>query len=403
MARMAFEITAEPGQPLQASAVLFAIHFPETLKPIDHVRALVTLHAVLREQLPSGPWVLPSIKGAFAVFPDSVEDGQPGGLTPHRHALAIAAAAAERGLALSAGITYGGLVCVRDFDGRRNLIGVPLNRAARLVKAHHDDGKVDRLETRAEIDALPIAQGMLLHGDYVSDRCGLVEDVPEWREVRVYGKRSEAFPGCRITPPGLWPTDPPDATKWNPVEKPKTPTALLLAFDLRSWSDGELHELAARFTGMRDHFDGLLARHDLEVRFAAPGGDGAVVGLVRKAKDAQVRMALGQEIAEDLHRHLVGDSRHRDAKTILDARIGVHYGQVALYEAAGADRPAGPELLRADGLAEEDILKGSGVALSHTVASAMFNQDEVELSKHYEELPPLANPPPPLRRWKKKA
>jgi class 3 adenylate cyclase len=391
-----------PGDSVPASVALVGIRDAATFSSIQLYRSLMSLHAVIREHFGAteSVGVLSSLKGLFLIFPDQREGGRPGGQLPHEHVCKIARLCGERGLAIQAGLTYGYLRVVADYDNGPGMVGGPLNRAARLFKAPIESPGVEKTP------ATPTHHTLLLDAQYVEARCQFHAQLQDWRNVDAFGKRDEVFPGCWLAPADTWGgIESSNSASWPCKDAPQAPvTSTLLAFDLRAWSSGELAVLQQRFSGLRDSLHRCMAQLGLQMLFCAPGGDGAVVGLTSRASGPGFAgAAIGVSLAQNLLSDLAIASQERGAPIALDTRIGVHYGEVALYTTADdVPRPCGLEVLVVDELADENSLKGPGLVISGTVAEALYDGSSAKLGSEWTKLEALTVGTRKVARWGKR-
>jgi hypothetical protein len=167
--------------------------------------------------------------------------------------------------------------------------------------------------------------------------------------------------------------------------------AVLIAYDLPDFSDGDLRTLASRFRAVVQEVQRLREEHVLPdgagISFS-PGGDGGVLSLT------QVPLGRAFGLATDLAGLLEAAGTTQAADAPVRARIGVHYGQVLPYEnAEGVARPTGLALFDADGLAGDaearsyDAIVVSGALIE----SASDGARKLEASR-FQEIAPLVTP-----------
>jgi len=175
--------------------------------------------------------------------------------------------------------------------------------------------------------------------------------------------------------------------------------AVLIAYDLPDFSDGDLRTLASRFRAVVQEVQRLREENALPngagISFS-PGGDGGVLSLT------QVPLGRAFGLATELASLLeaAGTTQAEDAP--VRARIGVHYGQVLPYEnAEGVARPTGLSLFDADGLAgDAEARRYDAVVVSGAlIESAALGAGKLTASR-FQEIAPLVTPyPTTIRRF----
>jgi len=341
------------------SAALFLI--PE-LKRLDGptVHAAITaLHAILKgvvgEAFPGSPGVrvLSSVTGAVVLVPDTLNRNLHDLLQPWLTALDAS------GIAVHVGVTHGPVESVKDADGTLNAIGRCINVAARVATSDENTGVLVEES----------------YADHVSD------NLPDthWlhpqarRPVAVKGKRKEEF-RC-YAPPAAPPRTKCEIKKDAP---PSFVNAVLIAYDLPDFSEGDLRTLASRFRSVVQEVRKLRNNGEIpetaSVSFS-PGGDGGVLALT----NIQPTRAFG--IAEALMHLLEVESGLKSEVAGVRARIGLHYGEANYYEnAEGVVRPTGLAVFAADDLAGD---KEARRYESLVVSDALINTAALG-SQHYQ-------------------
>jgi WD40 repeat protein len=323
-----------PAAAFPASAVFLSIAVLPSMAGPDIQAAMSALHRILRAALT--PLALPDIRilssltGAIVLVPDA--------LNRNLHDLLPAwlGAIDAAGLPIRAGVSRGLVELIADADGTVNAIGRPINVAARLAASATNPGVLYDEPYATHVQA-SLPRKHFLHPAHPSRQ----------HPVTVKGKRTELFT-CFADPTAPSPAPGPIATDATPPFV----NAVLLAYDLPDFSDGDLRTLASRFRAVVQEVQRLREEHGLPAGVGvsfSPGGDGGVLALTQVAPGRA--FVLATELASLLE--AAGTTQSADAP--VRARIGVHYGQVLPYEnAEGVTRPTGIALFDADGLAGDD-------------------------------------------------
>jgi hypothetical protein len=328
---------AEPARPPQqplsttpfpATAVFLSIVGLTKMSGPEVPDALAALHRVLREPRAALPGlrVLSAVTGAVVLVPDSLNCNVQGRDRLPAWLAAIDAAS----LAVRVGVARGQAEWVEDADGTVNATGRGINIAARLAASELNPGVLyDR--SYVDVAADLVRSNHFLHPD-------------NQRFLSVEGKRGEVF-ACIADPTFQTRArnDIPEAPDAPPVY------AVLLAYDLPGFSEGDLRTLASRFRDVSAEIRRLREQQILppgaHVAFS-PGGDGGVLAIT----GVPLERALG--IATDLADKLQDASATRTADASVRARIGVHYGPTHAYvNAEDIARPTGHALFEADAIA----------------------------------------------------
>jgi class 3 adenylate cyclase len=272
--------------------------------------------------------------------------------------------------ALKIGVTSGKLSVVVDVDGHNNLVGVPINTAARIANALTESG-VAVHETFTNWADATTTEGHWLH---------------EHRRTKVElrGKKHDAPYVCYVqTDLGC-----PQPTKRH-FDIAASP-AVLIAYDLAGFSKGDLATLRARFKSLAQvitkvGLDGALGGDSV---LLSPGGDGGIYVVAGSGVSFANAVALSRQLQEWAE----AESRGVHARRAIQPRVGVHYGQVLRYENTyGIARPFGLDLFAADDLAnDDDARRYSGVVMSKEIAEAVANDDLEYLNEMFDELPPVS-------------
>lgn len=333
-----------PRRPVQiykagalVTGTVFFLHIPG-LKELDSgplvVRILTRLHDVLYESLKhrfsAGLQVLSTLTGAIVLIPDKSQIGVLGTLD------ALSEAIAAEKIPVRIGVSRGEYEALADADASLNFIGVPINVAARLATSDKNPGAL------AE-------KGVSRHLRSILESDDWLHESKSTRQVT--GKRQEVFE-CYPCPGPDFPIDPGNFPRSG--DRPKSINAIFLAYDLPSFSEGDRAQLSQRFRAVGDVFERLKATSfpkDARLYFS-PGGDGGVLVL------SHMDLRPGYDLALRLMEEFGIEGLHRTKKTKIDARIGLHYRSVLLYEnAQGEQRPAGLSLFVADEIIADDQAK----------------------------------------------
>jgi class 3 adenylate cyclase len=326
--------------------------------------ALRSLNEALRRVQP-GAFVLSTIVGAMVIVPDT-ERWSPDDLFRALDQTSV-------GFALRVGVTHGTVEVVHDIDDKPNVIGPPINIAARLATSSSNPGIL--------VDES--------YADFVDD----ILAASHWlhRSVRaplsITGKPQDPLFTCF---PGPYQFE----AKSLPPERdaPLAPRpAVLIAYDLPKFSAGDRAQLVKRFKGLANVFQKLRQSSTMQVGAAllSPGGDGGV--LVLEA----VGLTDAASIAARLQSLTEIESLGRDEAIAVDIRIGVHYGQVMHYvNARGIERPTGLALFAADEIAGDKAARSlHGIVLTRLVASHTAGGSDERLASEFKRLPKLASGP----------
>lgn len=305
-------------------------------------RALRALSEALRE-VDSSAFVLTALTGAIIVIPD--------GASWSVDATLAALERAAVGFALRVGVSHGMVNAVTDIDGQLNLVGPPINTAARLASSLHNTGAlVD--ESYAQFVEPILAGTHWLH--------------PSQRTPRtIIGKPQDPLFTCFAAPYRFDVVDAQPAPSPEPTWRP----AVLIAYDLPGFSAGDRDQLRKRFTLLGNVFQRLRQGNPSAQAsmLLSPGGDGGVLVL------DGVKPAQAANIAFELHKLTEIESRDHDDPIAVRLRIGVHYGHVTSYRnARGLTRPTGRDVFVADEIAsDEHARKAPGVILTKKVADSV--------------------------------
>lgn len=359
-----------PVGALPVTAVFLSIVGLAAMDGPDVPAAMSALHSALRSPLTdpalSGLRVLSSLTGAIVLVPDAlnrnVHELLPAWLT------LIDAA----GLPVHVGVARGLVEMIEDADGTVNAIGRCINVAARLAMS--DDNP-----------------GVLYEEPYANQVLGVIRRThflhPLSRTpIAVKGKRGAVF--TTFADPGARPR----ALARIPVTgPPPSMNALLIAYDLPDFSEGDLRTLASRFREVVREVQRLREEHSLPANAGvsfSPGGDGGVLALT------QVPLGRAFSLATDLANLLEAASTTQADHASVRARIGVHYGQTQSYESAeGTTRPTGLALFEADGLTgDNEARRYDALVISGALIESAARGSKRFEASHFHEIPPLVTP-----------
>jgi hypothetical protein len=357
-----------------ASVVVVAIEGVAGMDgPTAHA-AMEGLHNVLRDWLASpvatvGMRVLSCLTGAIILVPDAANVELVellSGILPD---------IGRAGVTVRVGIAHGLVDLLEDADDSVNAIGIPINVAARLAHAKENGGLLVHETYATAIASAVVPSGHWLHP---STRSG----------VEIAGKRTEKF-HCFAAPPDALPTETENLTAKAANPRSGFVNAVMLAYDLPSFSDGDQRELASRFRSVVQEVRRLRQTGAIPADaplWFSPGGDGAV--LVINNVDA----GLAHVVAHMLERLLEVETTLKAPRAGVRARIGLHYGPVFLYQSAeGPLRPTGPSLFIADALAGDDEARKYSTAIvsAQLIGAATYGSDAYQRD-HFHEINPLA-------------
>lgn len=359
-----FSISA--GSSIQAQVAFIRLPGVDELDPTNGYLAIVHLHREL-ETLAPRVRIMSALVGAILVVPDDSADGSP----PDLCALLaeILPGVHDRGLPVRVGVTHGEVMYLEDGDGRGNFIGKAVNAAARLAFAEGPGILFE--QSFVTYRTRPLSVGAVKIDDNV---------------IVTNGKRGERF-DCYTTT--SLPAVRADFVGSLPAidGEGRTVNGVALVFDLPSFSDGSLAILEARFGDLATEVRKALSAWSQVKFFYAPGGDGGILVLSGQGSD-RARRYLVDELRVLLERASGLNAEAADVR----CRMGLHYGQIAIYKnAEGVDRPTGRVCFIADRLVSKRGQPGRVVyskALQDTLA-----RDEAEYESDYDELKPVDCPP----------
>ncbi len=367
-----------PIAALPATAAFLSIAALKSMDGPEVQAALSTLHHVLRTSL--APLALPdlgilsSLTGAIVLVPDALNRNIHDLLPTWLRAIAAA------GLSIRAGVARGMVEMIADADGTVTAIGRCINVAARLATSDENPGVLYE-ETYATH-----VQPMLLRTHFLHPRTRLA--------LQVKGKRAEVFT-CFADPDAA----PRPTSDVRTDSVPPFVNAVLIAYDLPDFSDGDLRTLASRFRAVVQEVQRLREENTLPDGAGislSPGGDGGVLSLT------QVPLGRAFGLATELASLLEAADTTQAEDAPVRARIGVHYGQVLPYEnAEGVARPTGLSLFDADGLAgDAEARRYDTVVVSGAlIESAGLSAGKLTASRFQEIAPLVTLYPTTIRRF----
>jgi class 3 adenylate cyclase len=331
----------------RASAAFFSVASLKSMAGPAVQAAMSTLHRTLREAMEplsdssADPVVriLSSLTGAIVLVPDALNCNLHDILPDAVRAISAA------GIAVRVGVSRSDIQMIVDADNRLNAIGRCINIAARLAVSNDNPGILYHELYANHVQTL-LPRTHFLHPQHAGGR----------PPVYIKGKRTEVFT-CFADPEII-----PLATFESDQPVSRFQNAILLAYDLPDFSDGDLRTLASRFRSVVQEVQRLREEQDLRGVgiYFSPGGDGGVLALT------QVPPGRALPLATELADLLAAAGTTQSADAPVQVRIGVHYGQVLSYEnAEGVTRPTGLALFDADGLAgDEEARRYQGVVIS---------------------------------------
>ena len=324
--------------------------------------ALRALNEALRGVDP-GAFVLSTLAGVIVVVPDTARWSA----DDIFHALDQA----KVGFGLRVGVTHGIVEVVRDIDGEPNLLGPPINVAARLATSSDNPGVLIH-ESYAELVDTTLASTHWLHRSMR-------------KAVSIAGKTQDPVFTCFQGPHSF------DAKPLEREESYSSRPAVLVAYDLPKFSAGDRAQLRKRFTRLAHVFQKLQQSASMQAATAllSPGGDGGVLVL------EGVNLLDAAGIASRLQLLTELESLGHDESIAVEIRIGVHYGPVSRYvNARGIERPTGLAVFVADEIAgDEHARSRRGIILTYLLADSLAGGSNQRLASEFERLPKLTSGP----------
>ncbi len=324
--------------------------------------ALSALNAALRG-VDASAFVLSTIAGVIIVIPDAA-----------RWTLEETFASLDRaktGFSLRVGVTHGNVDVVTDIDGEENLVGTPINIAARVATSSENTGTLIHESYAKYVDpTLPLS-----HWLHRSVR----------QPIPVTGKPQDPVFECFVGPYTFGKR----SLESQGVHRFRS--AVIVAYDLPKFSAGDRAQLRKRFTRLASVFKKLwqLSPMPSETALLSPGGDGGVIVL------PGLPLAEAASIASRLRGLTEIESIDSSDTTAVATRIGVHYGQITDYvNARGVVRPTGLDIFLADGIAGDAHARGKDdIIITRLVADSWVAGSNARLASEFEQLPPMASGP----------
>jgi class 3 adenylate cyclase len=324
--------------------------------------ALRALNEALRG-VDASAFVLSTIAGVIVAIPDTASWSVDDTFTALNQA--------KVGFSLRVGVTHGTVEAVRDIDGEPNLIGPPINIAARLATSAGN-------------------AGLLIHESYAEFVDGTLT-ATHWlhrsvrKEIPIAGKPQDPTFACFKGPYSF------DAKLLKREEPYSSRPTVLVAYDLPKFSAGDRAQLRKRFTRLAHVFQKLRQSAPMQTATAllSPGGDGGVLVLDGlNLPDAAAIASRFQSLTEI-------ESLDYAEAVAIEIRIGVHYGPVAHYvNARGIERPTGLAVFVADEIAgDEHARSRKGVILTRLLADSLAGGSSQRLASKFERLPKLTSGP----------
>jgi hypothetical protein len=175
----------------------------------------------------------------------------------------------------------------------------------------------------------------------------------------------------------------------------------IIAYDLPSFSAGDMTELSKRFRSVRDVIRDVKQNEAFPHTFYfSPGGDGGILVL---QGEVQKTPRIYVETAFRLIKALEIESDYKDSRIAVKSRVGIHYGDIYLYESAdGQARPTGLNCFIADAIASDKLAREKGgIVITEQIKGiieAQYGMDR--FNQEYEELQPV--PHQNVKRYVKK-
>lgn len=272
--------------------------------------------------------VLSALHGAFVIAADTNH------ICLHAEWDETITAITDAKLPIRIGVVHGMTRCLVDLDGTANIIGDPLNRAARIATAPNNDGLLYEQSYARHFETNT-------KGDYRPNHSA--------KTLRVTGKRNETF-NCYL--PGRAISVARDFSAIALAASPNDGTnATAIAFDLPEFSDGDPNTLCQRFSALITAVHQAFAdcHWSTSDHCYAPGGDGGIL-VFSNTTNPKSYLNLAREIKAKLRAQ--GAPRNEQGK--VNCRIGIHPGWTVTYR-NGEDikRPTGSVCFIADKLADK--------------------------------------------------
>ncbi len=354
------------------NTVVIAIHIPglNTANSTKAYYAIIALHDKLKALCETNDRcfrILSSLQGAFLVFYNGAQSIP---IIPQ-----LCTDLTKLKIPWRLGLTYGMVKPLRDIDEQVNFIGRTLNTAARLATA-------------------PENPDILFHSTFFDFQKGVVKIDDDWQNF--LGDDRKANPNVKV--PGKvhdksFPCYTPEKsieivanfkelTAPGNSKPPQQLDSLALAFDLPRFSEGDDFQLTERFREFVTAVGNLKKQLKARNMSYAPGGDGGIF-VFAEPRTNDGTLGLVSNIRDCLERV----SGHRDEKTKIMCRIGLHTGSVPLYEnGEGIDRPTGTICFIAD-----EIAKGQAegvIVFSEELKQLFSDGSENYANAHFLKISP---------------
>jgi hypothetical protein len=383
--RLPVNMSFNDGQELSITAAFLEIPGITEIEPYDSFLAIALLHQVIESNFRNLPVViLTSLTGAIIVVPDSSNH------YIHQDLQELFSQTTQRGIPLKIGVAQGGVKVFKDADESMSFIGSPMNTAARLAKSK-------------------INPCILYHESYKNKVAGSIKSKKEdplhprhGNSLTVEGKsHDQPFICFYPDSAALSIRQNIDSNLLSQFEEEyqginKQVNAVIIAYDLPNFSGGDGTELSKRFRSVRDAIRDIKLNNSFpqEAKFHfSPGGDGGILVLEGEPlKSPRVYI----DTAFDLIRGLEIESDYKDEKIAVKSRVGIHYGDVYLYNSAeGVPRPTGLNCFVADAIASDKIARESGgIVVTESIKDIMVSRVGRErFDQEYGDLSSIAEGP----------
>jgi len=318
-----------------------------------------------------GPkWIGTTPSGLFILVPDE------SGVVAHEHILALFGELNAAGIPIRCGLSSGRLLAFEDVDGGINFIGRAINIAARLAFSGDNTAcLIHESYMSLMIDLMPVGSKSILNGA---------------TSVVVKGKAHDGFGFRCLALDSTVLLSKPDVAATGEVTSVSAPAhvaALILTYDLPRFSEGDDSHLSKRVRALVDVMQMFKANNsklkNLEP-FFSPGGDGGTLVLPGSPTEA---FALSRDLAN----RLIVENERRDQQISVDARMGLHYGNVLLYrDAADRLRPTGQSCFIAEELMADEEAKRAGLVYSGDLKVEISLGSDEFLERYFKQLPSMS-------------
>lgn len=374
-------MSIEQGESASATVAMITIPNVTTLGDGQLIHAAISeLHRSLAElrETYDEIQIFSTISGAIIIILDSSQYDQIAIIEKAK------LAAQNKGIPTRIGVSHGDVSALIDVDESVTWIGRPVNWAARLTYSAENRGYLFHEFFLRHVE-VKLGGGHYLHPSKRGEA------------LQVKGKRDEVFV--------CFPGQEPDSLNTILEEKlsqfaepaQKWRSMCLIAYDLPNFSAGDRQELTHRFKTVAEEFNNI--RDSGAELFLSPGGDGGVVGLL-STKEKVFSLAI------ELSENLLTESYLRTEAASVEARVGVHYGEVSLYvNAMGVERPIGIEIFRADNMIGDSVARRhSGMIVGSAFEDAISRGSSRRFEELFVEIEPITNADgePVVRRFIKR-